>query len=188
MTRRVAYAATLGFLEACTEPLGQTEHTITVHDVPELQRQVHLERELEGRFGRGRILVLDADEVPEALDFLDEVHPQPTNRWGMAPIWFRATARFRLLDPATGTALPGQTDRLEERVGYHNEVRLILDNSARLGITLCIPEADAGLLSRLLPSLQEHAPCKLSRKQWRSWTPTEVGTLKARVLDVSAVL
>lgn len=187
MTRRVAYAAMLGFLEACTEPVGRIEHTITVHDVPELPRQVRLERELERRFGRGRILVLDADELPKALDFLDEVHPQPANQWGMAPIWFRATARFRLLDPATGTALPGQTERLEERVGYRNEMRLILDNSARLGITFCIPDADAGLLSRLLPALQEHAPCRLSRKQWRSWTPTKAGTLKSRVLDVSAV-
>jgi hypothetical protein len=106
----------------------------------------------------------------------------------MAPIWFRATARFRLLDPATGTPLPGQTDRLEEQVGYRNEVRLILDNSARLGITLCIPDVDVGLLSRLLPALQEHAPCKLSRKQWRSWTPTKARTLKSRVLDVSAIL
>jgi hypothetical protein len=91
MTRRVAHAATLAFLEACTEPLGRTEHTITVHDVPELSRQVRLERELQRRFGRGLVLVLDADELPEALDFLDEVHPQPTNQWGMAPIWLRGT-------------------------------------------------------------------------------------------------
>lgn len=188
MSRRVAFSATLEFLETCTEPLGQPEYTVTVHDVPELPRQTHLESELENRFGRGRILVLSPDEVPEVLDFLDEADPQPTNQWGMAPIWFRATTRFRLLDPVTGTALPGQNVQLEEQVGYRNEVRLSLDNAARLGITFCIPDADPGLLSRLLPSLQEHAPCKLSPKHWRSWTPTKVGTLKSRVLDVSGAL
>lgn len=188
MSRRAAYAATLAFLEACTQPVAKSEYTLTVHDVPELPRPVSLEADLERRFGRGRILVLCPDEVSEALDFLDEIHPQPTNQWGMAPIWFRATARFRLLDPATGTVLPGQTGALEERVGYRNEVRLILDNSARIGMSLCIPGGDTSLLDRLLPALQEHAPCKLSRKQWRSWTPTKTGTLKSRVLDVSAFL
>jgi hypothetical protein len=188
MSRRAAYAATLAFLAACTQPLGQSEYTLTVQDVPELPRPVSLEADLERRFGRGRILSLDPDEVPEALDFLDEVHPQPINQWGMAPIWFRATTRFRLLDPAAGTVLPGQSGHLEEQVGYRNEVRLILDNSARLGISLCIPGCDTSLLDRLLPALQEHAPCRLSRKQWRAWTPTKTGTLKSRVLDVSSFL
>lgn len=188
MSRRAAYAATLAFVEACSHPIGQSDYTLKVHDVPELPRQVSLEADLERRFGPRRSMVLAPDEVPRALDFLDEIHPQPTNQWGMEPLLFRATTRFHLLDPAAGTVLPGQTAALEEQTGYRNEVRLILGNSAHLGITLCIPGGDTGLLGRLLPALQEHAPCRLSRKQWRAWTPTKRGTLKSRVLDVSPLL
>lgn len=188
MSRRAAYAATLAFLEASSQPIGQGEYTLRVHDVPELPRQLSLEADLERKFGGGRSIVLAPGEVPRALDFLDAIHPQPTNRWGMEPILFRATTRFHLLDPAAGTVLPGQAGALEEQTGYRNEVRLILGNAAHLGITLCIPGGDTRLLDRLLPALQQHAPCRLSRKQWRVWTPTKKGTLKARVLDVSPFL
>ena len=187
MTRRAAHEATMSFLRTCTEPMGRMEYSFTVHDVPELKPARHLERELEHRFGRGRVVVLDEDEVPEALNYLDDIHPQPTNQWNMAPVWFRATAKCRLLDPQTGEPLRGQNDQLFHLVGYNNELRLILDNRARLGITFCIPDADAQVLSKMLPWLQQHLPCKLSPKQWRSWTPTKTGTLKARVLDVSGL-
>lgn len=153
--------------------------------MPNLEPPRVLLEELERRFGRGQILILDEDEVPDALDFLDDVHPQPTNPWGMAPVRFWMTARFRPLDPRTGHALPGQTDDVFDRVGYANELRLILDNSATLGITFCIPGGDDQVLSQMIPSLQQHLPCRLSPKQWRVWRPTKSGTLRSRVLDVS---
>jgi hypothetical protein len=186
MTRRNALGAIRTFLRECTAPVGRMDYSFTVHDVPDLPRQDDLERRLERRFGRGAIVVLAEDEVDDALDFLDEIHPQPTNQWGMAPIWFRAAARFMLLDPRTKTPIPGQTDHLFERAGYRNDLRLFLDNKARLGVSFCIPDADAATLDALVPWLQQHLPCKLSPKQWRSLTPTKSGSsLRVRVLDMS---
>ncbi len=187
MTRRAAFEATTSFLQSCAEPMGRTEYAITVHEVPELTPAPQLLDELQRRFGRGRILILDEDEVAEALDFLDDIHPQSTNQWGMAPIWLSATTTYRLLDPRTPRTLPGQTDDLFHRVGYTNESRLLLDNRARLALTFCIPHADDELLARMIPWLQEHLPCKLSSKQWRAWTRTKSGTLRPRVLDVSTL-
>ncbi|MFC4784859.1 hypothetical protein ACT8ZV_10305 [Nocardioides sp. MAHUQ-72] len=186
MTRRAALEATTSFRQTCTEPAGPTEYSITVHQVPGLTPPTRLLHELERRFGRGRLLVLAEDEVEEALDLLDDIHPQPTNQWGMAPIWFSAGSRYRLLDPQTGRPLPGQTDDLFHRVGYTNESRLVLDNSARLALSFCIPGGEVGVLDRMIPWLEEHLPCKLSPKQWRAWTRTRSGTLRPRVLGVSA--
>jgi hypothetical protein len=169
-------------------PLGPVGLSFKVHQVPELPPTKDLERRLEERFGRGRILILDDDEVDDALDFLDEVHPQPTNPWGMAPLWLHINAKFLLLDPETGRPLPGQTDELFARVGYNNELKLTLHNQATLGIELCVPEAEDQVLSRLLPWLQANLPCRLSPKHWRAWTPTKSQTLRARVLDVSPFL
>jgi len=188
MTRRTAYEGVLSFLDTCTEPMSPTRYSFRVHDVPGLDHDGDVERELARRFGRGRIVVLDEDEVADALDFLDDVHPEPTNQWGMAPVWFGASARFRLLDPQTGSPLPGQTDDLSYRVGYKNELRLTMDNRARLGVELCIPEAGDELLGRVLPWLQQHLPCRLSSKRWRAWTVTKSRTLRGRVLDVTGLV
>lgn len=188
MTPRAAYAATMSFLQVCTEPLGRVEYSFTVHDVPELQPPRHLERELERRFGRGRRIIFDEEELPDALDLLDHIHPQPTNRWGMAPIWLEAATKFRLVDPRTGRSLANQEDRLFRLVGFDNRLRLFLDNRARLQLEFCLPHADDELLRLVLPWLQEHLPCKLSRKQWRTWTSTKSGSLRARKLDLSGLI
>lgn len=51
---------------------------------------------------------------------------------------------------------------------------------ARLQIDLCLPLVDDELLARVVPWLQEHLPCRLSRKQWRTWTPSKSGILSPR--------
>ena len=178
----------MSFLRTCTLPMGPVDYSFTVRRVPELAPARDLELKLERRFGRGSVLVLHEDEVDEALEFLEDIHPQPTNQWGMAPLGFRATAKCLLLDPETDRPLPGQTDKLLARVGYNNQLELILDNRAALRIEFCIPEADELVLSRMLPWLQEYLPCNLSPKHWRAWRPTKSGSLRPRVLDVSRLI
>jgi hypothetical protein len=187
MSRQVAYERTTSFLQTCTELVSPTQYTFQVHDVPELSRQVDLEVELERRFGQGKRVSVPANRVDEALELLDDIHPQPTNQWGMAPIWFRAQSSFQIVDPATGHVLSGQHAERFAGAEYvwsvplgTSDLSLILNNSASLGIDLCIPDADSELLQRIVPWLQDHLPFKMSAKQWRSWTPTKSGSFKSR--------
>jgi hypothetical protein len=185
MPRRVAHERTLAFLRTCTVPVGAPDYLLRVHDVPELRPDPVLEREVERRFG-GRV-GLREDQVGDVLDFLDDIDPQPANRWGMVPVWFRIECQFRIIDPDTGRLLPGQDPAHfnDEVYEWHmplgtSGLGLILNDHAAIRIELCLPDADEELLRRVVPWLQHHLPFKLSPKQWRSWTPTRSGGFKAR--------
>lgn len=187
MSRRVAYDRTLSFLRTCTQPVGPVEHSFNVHGLAGLLPLRHPEGELRRRFGRGRHVLVEQARVGDALDFLDDVDPQPTDEGGMAPIWFEASSKFRILDPLTGTPLPDQDPERFGGAEYEWQVplgtsglRLILENRARLAIELCIPKPDDDVLCRVVPWLQENLPCKLSPKHWRAWTPTRSGSFKSR--------
>ena len=185
MSRRTAFEQTVDFLRTCTQPVDPLVYTFKLHAVPELEPLPLLERALEQRFG-DYVHVPEA-RVPEALAFLDEIDPQPTNRWGMAPLWFRVVSKFRILDPATGRPVLGQDPDRFAQVEYEWSVplgtsglRLILHNQAAVSIELCIPDADEDALHRLVPWLEHHLPFKFSPKHWRTWTPTKSGGFKGR--------
>jgi hypothetical protein len=195
MSRRVAYQRTIAFLKECTQPVAPIAYSFTVHDVPELKPVPRFERELQRRFG-GRVgghVGIEESQVEEALDFLDEIDPQPTNRWGMAPVWFRVASQFRILDPATGVPLPNQDPIRFAGVEYawrvplgSSGLRLILHDQAAIATELCIPDAREEVLGRTVPWLQQHLPFKLSSKHWRAWTPTKSGSFKARKMAAPA--
>jgi hypothetical protein len=185
MPRRVAYQRTVTFLQTCTEPAGPADYSFRANDVPEMQSVPHLEWELGRRFGQFESI--EPERVDAALDFLDEIDPQPTNQYGMAPIWFTAASNFRILDPATGSPLPGQNALRFRGAEYEpgrslgsSALRLILHTHAAIAIELCIPDADEDVLCRVVPWLQQHLPFKFSPKQWRAWTPTKTGSFKGR--------
>ena len=155
MSRRIAYERTIEFLHACTQPVGLIEYKFAVNDVPALRPVPELERELRRRFGD--FARIKAERASDALDFLDEIDPQPANQWGMAPIWFWTMSKFLILDPATGRPLPGQDPKRFQGVEYEwsvplgtSALRLTLHNHASLGIELCIPDADGEVLGRVL--------------------------------------
>jgi len=195
MSRRVAYTRTMSFLQTCTEPVGDLGYALSVMKVPQLRPIPDLEKQIERRFGRSigptgaahSHVRLKQDGVDDALDFLDEIEPQPTNEWGMAPIWFWVTSTFRILDPDTGRALPGQDPLRYGGIEYSWKVplgssglRLILNNEAAIGIDLSIPIADDDQIRRLVQWLQQYLPFKFSPWHWRAWTPTKSGSFKAR--------
>lgn len=189
MSRREAYKRTLTFLEVCTAPVSSAAdspaYSFAVHDVPELPEDPRFNAELWRRFGH--YVTIPENLVGDALDFLDEIDPQPTNRYGLAPVWFTAKFDFRLLDPLTGRAIPGQDRERYGGVEYEwgvplgtSRLRLILHNRALVAIELCIPNVEDALLARIVPFLQQRLPFKFSAKQWRAWTPTKTGSFRSR--------
>ena len=188
MSRRLAYERTMSFLRTCTQPMGPLACSFALHDVPELPPDPRLGRELKHRFGGDASI--RAERVGEALDYLDEIDPQPTNPWGMAPIWFTAASSFLILDPGSGQPLPGQDPERFGGVEYEwgvplgsSGLRVILDNGARIAIELCLPDPDEAMLRRVVPWLQRNLPFRFSAKQWRAWTPTKTGSFKARKME-----
>ena len=185
MSRRVAYQRTLEFLRTCTEPIGSIDYQFSLHDALSGKRAFELHWKVKRRFGND--LRVPEARVPEVLDFLDEIDPQPVDQWGMAPVWFWASCRFLVLDPSTRLPLPGQDPKRFDKMEYEWQVplgtssmRLILRDHAQFGIELCIPDADDEVLRRVVPWLQAYLPFKFSPKQWRVWTPTKAGSLKVR--------
>jgi hypothetical protein len=185
MTRRAAYAATMEFVATCTQLTDPIKYSFIIHSVPELKPPPGLEAGLRHRFGRFE--EISPERVSDALDLLDLIDPQPTNKYGMEHLWFWATCQFLILDPATGQPLPGQDPEWFHNVEYdwrkplgRSSLRLILNNRASLGIELCIPDASEKRLRSVVPWLQSYLPFKFSPKHWRAWTPTSTGTFKAR--------
>lgn len=175
----------MAFLRTCTEPAAPAEYSFQVNEVPDLRRDPRFNHQLRRRFGD--YASIGAERVDEALDYLDEIDPQPANRWGMAPVWFTARSALRILDPSTGRPLPGQDPVRFHGVEYEwgvplgtSRLRLILNNHALIAIELCVPDATDDLLLSVVPWLQKHLPFKLSSKQWRAWTPTKSGSFKGR--------
>lgn len=189
MSRRAAYEQTMTFLRTCTEPVSNMEYRFRLNEKTAvgLPSDPMLWLKVKARFGPGAI---GTDRVSDALDFLDEIEPQPES-YGVTPIWFWATTRFRILDPATGMPFPGQDPKSFGGTEYEwqiplgsSDLRLILHNRAALGVDLCIPNADRDVLRRVVPWLQEHLPFKLSAKHWRAWNRTRSGSFRARKLAV----
>jgi hypothetical protein len=188
---RSAHERTIRFLDQCTAPDGARAYAISFpadRVSPRVAPPVGLRDEVERRFGR-------AGDIPEsrvgdALDFLDEIAPQPTNRYGMASVWLTMRCRFRLLDPATGRPLPGQDPQRFEGVEYAwsvplgmSTMLLSLHDHATLALDLCIPDPTDDLLRRLIPWLASNLPFRFSPKHWRAWTPTKAGALRDRKLE-----
>jgi hypothetical protein len=131
---------------------------------------------------RGRFPV-PVDRIDEALAVFESIEPQPTNPWGMAPVWLWFTAEFQLLDPDGSDVWPGQDP---SRFGHFqtpagvtlgaSATRLVIQARRSLGLTLSIPEASDEDLKRLVPWLQAALPMRLSTKHWTRWTLTKSGT------------
>lgn len=193
MSRRTAYRRTIAFLDQCTVPDAERAYAISFpadRVSPGVTPPAGLGDEVERRFGR-------SGEIPEsrigdALDFLDEIAPQPTNRYGMASVWLQMQCRFQLLDPRTGRPVPGQEPQRFGGAEYvwsvplgTSRLLLSLHDHAALAVDLCIPDASDRLLRTVVPWLQENLPFKFSPKHWRAWTPTRSGSYKSRIITSS---
>lgn len=185
-SRRVVYTQVLSFLETCTTLRGQVEHSLVTREVPGLERQQEDLRALQDRFGRGRVIVLDGEEVDDAFDLLDDIAPQATMH-GMSTIELDVRASFDLLDPSSKAPL--DAGRWQERTGHQNHLALRLAERSTLRVELCVPLSPSAELDQLVHRLQDKLPVRLSSKHWRCWVVGRGGaSLAPRRLDMSHVL
>lgn len=130
----------------------------------------------------GRSYPVSDDKVKVALDLLTSLEPQPTNPWGMAPVWLRFSADFRLLRPASGELWP---DQEPQRFGYFetptgvrlgaSRTNLSLQARRSMGLLLSIPNATDADLAAVVPWLQGNLPFRLSTNHWSRWTLAKNG-------------
>lgn len=180
---RAAHDATLAFLGTCTELTETPIYTFGVLDIPSLPVDTNAVAELEARFGG---MAVPNDRAADALAFLQEIHPQPAAD-GLAAIWLSVRARFRVLDPATGSPLPGQDPARYGGKEFDfgaslgtSRLKLSLHNSASLAIDLSLPDLEDQELELVANWLEGHLPCKLSPKHWKRWSPTKTGSFVGR--------
>ena len=189
---RDAHAGWLGFLAACTRP-ANVHCYFDLPQTPELTVEPSVRARIAEVFpaDRRRYPVPD-DRVNEALDLLTSFEPQPTNPWGMAPVWLRFSADFRLMRPGAAELWPEQEP---ERFGYFetptgvrlgaSRTNLSLQARRSMGMLLSIPNATDADLAVLVPWLQDHLPFRLSAKHWSRWTLAKNGrTYRGRKLTL----
>lgn len=176
-----AYSRWCEFLSACTSPRAIT-CAFDLPNTPELRvdRSVRalLVRTFPGNDGK---FPVPTDRVGEALELLTALEPQPTNRWGMAPVWLRFSADFALRRP-DGELWPHQDPSefgyFETPTGVRlgaSMTSLILQARRSMGLLLTVPDATADDAAVLVPWLQAHLPFRLSPKHWTRWTLTKNG-------------
>ena len=184
VSARKALTAWRGFLASCTQP-SPIRCWFDIPMTPELTVDPGVVARIAEAFpdrSRDRFPVA-VDRIDDALAVFESFEPQPTNQWGMAPVWLRFSADFRLLDPQ-GTGLwPSQEPELfghfQTPAGVTlgaSSTRLSLQARRSLGLTLSVPEASDEDLQLLVPWLQAALPMRLSPKHWTRWTRTKSGT------------
>ena len=123
--------------------------------------------------------VVPRTRLDEAVGLFESLEPLPVNKWGMAPVWLRFTAGFRLRSPR-GELWPGQDprhfDEFVTRTGVTlgtSTTGLSLQAKRHMGLALSIPRASDADLNNLVPWLQASLPFRLSAKHWTRWTLTK---------------
>lgn len=191
MSRRTAFERTTRFLDQCTVPDGPRVFAVSFpadRVFPRVEPPPRLRDQVERRFGRSG--EIPEGRVDDALDFLDEIAPQPLNRYAMTAVRLTMRCQFDLLDPATGRPISGQEPQRFGGVEYvwsvplgTSGLLLSLHDHAALAVHFCIPDPTEDLLRRLVPWLEAYLPFKFSPKHWRVWMPTKASSFRSKRLE-----
>lgn len=179
---RDALAAWLRFLDARTVA-SPIESYFDFPATPRLTVDGEVARLIEHEFprssGRFKRLPVPWERAEAAVSLFESIEPQPTNQWGMAPVWLWFAADFRLRSPSGPGLRPGQDPDLFGHFQTPGGVklgaastRLILQAERSAGLSLSIPMATDADLAVIVPWLQAVLPMKLSSRHWTRWTLT----------------
>jgi hypothetical protein len=183
VSARSAHAAWRGFLDRCTEP-SPVRCWFEFPATPGLLADRGIVGAVEREFPRGDDgrHVVAWHRVELALSLFESFEPLPVNASGMAPVWLRFTADFRVRLPDGSRVWPDQDParfgRFETPGGIRlgaSSTRLLLQAKRSLGLGLSIPEASDSDLAQIVPWLQAALPMRLSPKHWTRWTQTKSG-------------
>lgn len=186
-----AYAAWAHFLTERTLA-GPITCYFALPDVPELTVEPRVRAKIGEIFpASGERHPVLAERVNEAIDLLATLEPQPTNRWGSAPVWLVFECDFALKGPdgrvwpSQHTATFGSFQTLTGvRLGA-SSTNLSLHAKRTMGLLLSVPDATDADLTDLIPWLQSALPFRLSRKHWSRWTLAKNGrTYRGRRLNL----
>ena len=92
-----------------------------------------------------------------ALDFLDDIDPQPRNQWAWLDlvlgndINFGSSISNREVRVKTLSDFEEPSTRGMWRLARGSGLHFVLHNQALLGLELCIPDADDEVLGRVVP-------------------------------------
>jgi hypothetical protein len=127
---------------------------------------------------------LKADQIDEYVDMLNQALPLPVDPFGLQPFVVAAQINFRILDPQTRMALPGQESKLYGNYSaYPGQVlgtsqlyaRISGRSSFSLFLNFPFEQQTAAFLSTVA-HVQNHLPFPLSQKHWKQWRLTKNGT------------
>jgi hypothetical protein len=171
-------------------PAGVDQGYFDLPVTPQLTVEPDVRELLGGTFpAEGRTFPVPTERVAEELDLLSALELQPTNPWGMAPVWLTFSANFALRGP-DGEVWPGQHPSefgfFETPTGVQlgaSKTNLNIEARRSMGLFLSVPDATDADLAVKVPWLQSHLPFRLSPKHWARWTLAKNGrTYRGRKL------
>jgi hypothetical protein len=127
---------------------------------------------------------LNADQIDEYVDMMNEAVPLPVDPFGLQPFVVAAQINFRILDRQTGAVLSGQESELYGNYSaYPGQVlgtsqlyaRISGRSSFSLFLNFPFEQQTAAFLSTAA-HVQNHLPFPLSQKHWKQWRLTKNGT------------
>jgi hypothetical protein len=127
---------------------------------------------------------LKADQIDEYVDVMNAALPLPVDPFGLQPFVVAAQINFRVLDPLTRVALPGQESELYGNYSADPGhllgtsqlyARISGRSSFSLFVSFPFEQQSAAFLSTAT-YVQEHLPFPLSQKHWKQWRLSKNGT------------
>ncbi len=186
LSAREALTAWRGFLESRAHAVSVTG-LLRVDNGPGPAADPGVLRALEAAFPTRSESFVRLHPVPEGriedgVELMEEISPQPADRWGNVAVSLGFDAQFLLRSPQGDGPWPGQDRDLfgcfETPTGVRlgNSLgRLTINNRRAMGLMLSIPTATDDDLTVLRPWLQERLPFRLSDKHWTRWTLNKNG-------------
>ena len=126
---------------------------------------------------------LNADQIDEYVDMINEALPLPVDPFGLQPFVMAAQINFRILDPQTCVVLSGQESELYGNYSaYPGQVLGVSQLYARISgrstfslfLNFPFEQLTAAFLSAAA-HVQDHLPFPLSQKHWKQWRLTKNG-------------
>lgn len=188
---RRAHSSWATFLETYGSDVAESCY-FDFPNTPELTAEPDVRSAVAEAFpASGRKHEVPSDRVREALDLMTALEPQPTNPWGMAPVWLCFSAEFVLRRP-TGGVWP---DQERERFGFFETptgvrlgrcvANLNIEAKRSMGLLLSVPNVTDEEAAELAQWLQADLPFRLSAKHWSRWTLTKNGrTYRGRKIAI----